>query len=74
MFPIVLHPKSHGFIKLRSKNPFDTPKFYANYFSDPYNHDIRIFIDAIREIQRINESPAMRRYNATLVKTPLPGR
>lgn len=73
MFPILLHPDSYGWIELKSKNPFDFPKFYANYFSDPGNKDIKRFIDAIREIQRINETPTMKELNATLVKTPIPG-
>uniref|UniRef100_W4VS94 Putative salicyl alcohol oxidase-like n=1 Tax=Phaedon cochleariae TaxID=80249 RepID=W4VS94_PHACE len=73
VFPMLVHPKSRGFIKLESRNPFDSPKFFANYLSDPEDTDIRTFIAAIREIQRINQSPAMQKYDSTLVDTPLPG-
>ncbi|CAH1285746.1 unnamed protein product [Diabrotica balteata] len=71
--PVLLHPKSYGSIKLRSNNPFDAPKFYANYFSDPENEDIRRFIVGIREFQRINSYPALQKVGAKLVETPVPG-
>ncbi|XP_050517323.1 glucose dehydrogenase [FAD, quinone]-like [Diabrotica virgifera virgifera] len=71
--PVLLHPKSYGSIKLRSNNPFDHPKFYANFFSDPENEDIRRLIVGIREFQRINSMPALQKYGATLVETPIPG-
>ncbi|XP_075984029.1 glucose dehydrogenase [FAD, quinone]-like [Anticarsia gemmatalis] len=35
VYSIVLHPKSSGKIILASKNPFDKPLIYANYFKDP---------------------------------------
>ncbi|XP_056631505.1 glucose dehydrogenase [FAD, quinone]-like [Diorhabda sublineata] len=71
--PILLHPVSHGFLKLKSSDPFDAPLLYANYFSDPNNSDIKTFIAGIREIQRINEFPSLRKVGATLVTTPVPG-
>ncbi|CAH2013120.1 unnamed protein product [Acanthoscelides obtectus] len=73
VYPMLFHPKSIGYIKLRSKNPFDPPKFYPNYFSDPENHDIKTMIAAIREIQRIMQSPAMQMYGAKIMDTPIPG-
>nr|CAQ19343.1 salicyl alcohol oxidase precursor [Chrysomela tremula] len=71
--PMLLHPKSLGRIELRSSNPLHPPKFFANYFTDPENEDIETLIAGIREIQKINRTPTMQKYNATLVRTPLPG-
>ncbi|KAJ8937526.1 hypothetical protein NQ314_011805 [Rhamnusium bicolor] len=44
MLPMLLHPKSKGYLKLRSKNLFDPPLLYGNYFSDPENHDLKTLI------------------------------
>uniref|UniRef100_A0A0U9HSH0 Putative salicyl alcohol oxidase n=1 Tax=Chrysomela populi TaxID=154003 RepID=A0A0U9HSH0_CHRPP len=73
VLPMLVHPKSKGYIKLKSKNPYDAPKFFANYLSDPDNIDVKTFIAAIREVQKINANPAMQKYGSTLVDTPLPG-
>lgn len=70
---MLTHPKSKGYIKLRSKNPEDAPLFYANFFSDSANHDIRAFTSAIREVQRIVSQPAFQKYGARIVDEPLPG-
>lgn len=70
---MLLHPKSFGYIRLKSKNPFHWPKFYANFFSDPDNHDVKTFIASVREIEKIIQSPSMQRYGAALVRTPIPG-
>lgn len=73
VFPMLVHPKSYGYLKLKSKNPYHWPKFYGNFFTDPENHDIKTFIGSIREIQRIAKSPSLQRYDAKMVTTPIPG-
>lgn len=73
VFPMLLHPKSVGHMKLKSTNPFHWPKFYGNFFTDPANQDVRAFIAAIREVQRIAKAPSLQRYGSEQVKTPVPG-
>ncbi|CAH1113139.1 unnamed protein product [Psylliodes chrysocephalus] len=73
IMPMLVHPRSVGYMKLKSKNPFHWPKYYANFFSDPENHDIKTYIAAIRELQRLSRTPTMQKLGATLVKTPIPG-
>lgn len=70
---MAFHPKSYGFIRLKSKDPFERVKLYGNYLSDPERHDVRTMIAAIREVQRIVKMPAFRKYDAELVKTPVVG-
>lgn len=70
---MLAHPKSFGYMKLKSKNPFRWPKFYPRYFSDPEDHDVKTLLTAIREIQRIMLAPSMMKYNAKVVTTPIPG-
>ncbi|KAF5272037.1 hypothetical protein FQR65_LT05018 [Abscondita terminalis] len=73
VFPMLLHPKSYGYLRLKSSNPFHWPKFYGNYLTDPEGLDMKTFIAAIRETQRIMKSPAMQRYGAEIVRSPVPG-
>lgn len=40
--PLLLRPKSSGYIKLRSADPFVAPRIYANYFSHP--DDVKILV------------------------------
>lgn len=72
-FPILLQPKSHGYMKLRSSNPFDAPIFYGNYFTDKYGEDKNTMLEAIRFILQLLETDAFRKYNATLSPIKVPG-
>ncbi|KAK9753158.1 GMC oxidoreductase [Popillia japonica] len=66
VLPMLYHPKSYGFLKLKSNSPYHRPKFYGNYFTDPDNHDIKTFIASIRLMQEIAKMPAFQRYNTTI--------
>lgn len=46
--PLILRPFSRGLVKLRSSNPFESPKFYPNYLSD--NRDLEALIEAIKMV------------------------
>ncbi|KAL1461057.1 hypothetical protein WDU94_012989 [Cyamophila willieti] len=46
--PLILRPYSRGLVKLRSNNPFDSPKFYANYLSD--TRDLDVLIESIKMV------------------------
>ncbi|VEN45059.1 unnamed protein product [Callosobruchus maculatus] len=69
----LMHPRSVGYIRLRSVNPLDEPRYFTNFLSDPENKDIRAHIAAIREIQRIVSQPALQRYGPKIIDTPIPG-
>lgn len=73
VFPMLLHPKSVGWMKLASRNPKDYPKFYGNFFSDPNNRDIKTFIAAIRFIQKLSRTEAFRRFGSVLNPNRQPG-
>lgn len=66
LIPMLLHPKSKGCIRLKSKDPFAWPKFYGNYFSDPDNLDAKTLVASVREIQRIAKTDSMRRFGSEL--------
>lgn len=43
LMPLLLRPRSRGWVRLKSRNPFDAPLINANYFSDPY--DIKTLVE-----------------------------
>lgn len=51
LVPVLLRPKSRGYMKLRSKNPFDPPLFYPNYLSD--ERDVLTIVDGIKQVRKI---------------------
>lgn len=48
LVPVLLKPKSRGYVKLRSRDPFDAPLFYANYFQD--TRDLYALVDGIQQV------------------------
>lgn len=51
LVPILLRPRSRGYLKLQSKNPFDPPLFYPNYFND--ERDLLTLVDGIKQVRII---------------------
>ncbi|KAJ9586360.1 hypothetical protein L9F63_019982 [Diploptera punctata] len=69
--PVVLHPKSRGYLTLKSSNPLDPPLIYANYLSDPA--DMATLLDAINITLRLGNTRVLKQqYGFELDKTPLP--
>lgn len=69
ILPLLLHPRSKGFLKLKSRNPFHHPLFYPNFFND--TRDIDVLLEGIREALRIVgqqpfEQLGIKVYNATI--------
>ncbi|XP_056648601.1 glucose dehydrogenase [FAD, quinone]-like [Diorhabda sublineata] len=58
MSPVTLHPKSEGYVTLRSNNPLEPPIMVANYLSEL--EDVRVLVDGIRVIQRLMNSTIMK--------------
>lgn len=73
IFPMLMHPKSTGYLKLKSNNPYDWPKFYGNYLSDPENSDVKTMIASIREIIALSQTKAFQKYGSKLYDVPLKG-
>lgn len=70
IFPILLHPRSSGYVKLKSNNPFSWPRAYGNFFND--GNDIETLLAGIRQAERIVKSPAFQKYNAQILPNKLP--
>lgn len=70
--PVLLRPKSRGYLKLRSRNPYDHPIIDPRYLSHP--QDIRTIVEGMKMAIDVGQSMAFRRhFNSRLFKLPLPG-
>lgn len=71
IFPMIMRPKSKGWIELKDRNPFRYPAIYPNYFSD--ESDLDIIVAGVRISEKLSQMDSMQRINAKLWDTPLPG-
>ncbi|XP_076652656.1 glucose dehydrogenase [FAD, quinone]-like [Halictus rubicundus] len=61
--PILLRPRSRGYVKLRSKNVIDHPIIVPNYFKDP--HDLDVLAEGADFLYKLSLTSTMRSLNAT---------
>lgn len=71
LYPVLLRPKSRGYIKLRSSNPHHPPIIDPMYFTN--NEDVLTMVEAMKLSIAVGLSPAYRRYNSQLFQTVFPG-
>ncbi|XP_046427617.1 glucose dehydrogenase [FAD, quinone]-like [Neodiprion fabricii] len=62
VIPVLLHPKSRGYIKLRSANITQHPIIVPNYFSDPY--DLDVLIEGVTFAYNLSQTSTMKKFNA----------
>lgn len=70
VFPMMLRPKSRGFIKLRSKNPLDYPIMVHNYLTHP--DDVGVLREGVKAAIAVGETQAMKRFGARFHSKPVP--
>lgn len=58
--PVVLRPKSRGFVALRSDDPLAHPVIQPNYLSDPA--DLPVLVEALRLGRRVLHTMAFQRF------------
>ncbi|KAJ8931349.1 hypothetical protein NQ314_015758 [Rhamnusium bicolor] len=68
VIPMLLRPKSKGFITLRSKRPFDHPLIYPNYFKDDF--DMKTLIEGVKIGVALSKTPAFQAYGSRLNEFP----
>ncbi|XP_076222089.1 glucose dehydrogenase [FAD, quinone] isoform X2 [Nomia melanderi] len=71
VIPMLLRPKSKGLIKLRSKNPFDHPLIYPNYFKE--TEDIATLVEGVKIGVALSRTAAFRRFGSELNSKQFPG-
>ncbi|XP_052738854.1 glucose dehydrogenase [FAD, quinone] [Bicyclus anynana] len=70
IFPMMLRPKSRGFIKLRSKNPLEYPIMIHNYLTHP--DDVGVLREGVKAALAVGETKAMKRLGAKFNSKPIP--
>lgn len=73
IIPVLMHPKSIGWLELRSRNPFMPPKLFGNYLSDPENKDMKTMIATMKFITKLLKTPAFQKHGARIFDVPVPG-
>ncbi|XP_031357415.1 glucose dehydrogenase [FAD, quinone]-like [Photinus pyralis] len=71
MLGVLLHPKSRGYLRLKSQNPFDYPIINPNWLSDPKDEDIDVLYEGIKMILEMVDTPPFQKLNTRLKHEPL---
>lgn len=70
VFPMMLRPKSRGFIRLQSKNPLRYPLLYHNYLTHP--DDVGVLREGVKAAIAFGETQAMKRFGARFHSKQVP--
>ncbi|XP_039754286.1 glucose dehydrogenase [FAD, quinone]-like isoform X1 [Pararge aegeria] len=70
-FPLILHPKSIGEVKIKSQDPNLPPLIDPKYLSHP--EDLKTLVDGIKLLTKLLETDAMKSIGAHLNKNHFPG-
>lgn len=71
ILPLLLRPKSSGWVRLKSANPLVYPEIIPNYFT--HKEDMDILVDGIRIALNLSDTKAFQRFNSRPHKMPFPG-
>ncbi|XP_049520454.1 glucose dehydrogenase [FAD, quinone]-like [Dermacentor silvarum] len=71
MIPMVMRPKSRGFVKLRSADPLDAPVIDPRYYSHP--DDVAVIVEGLKVCKQIADSEAFREHGGKFWTVPFPG-
>ncbi|XP_037515456.1 glucose dehydrogenase [FAD, quinone] [Rhipicephalus sanguineus] len=71
MIPMVMRPKSRGFVKLRSADPLDDPVIDPRYYSHP--DDVDVIVEGLKVCKQIADSEAFRAHGGKFWTVPFPG-
>ncbi|KAK4887873.1 hypothetical protein RN001_004144 [Aquatica leii] len=69
---ILMHPKSRGYVKLKSSDPFDYPIINPMLLSDPNFRDIETIYEGIQLTLKLLDTKAFKKLGAKLYRVHLP--
>lgn len=70
ILPLLLRPKSTGYVRLRSKNPFIYPSVDPNYFT--YPEDVAVLVEGIKIAINVSNTEAMQKFGSRPHTIPFP--
>ncbi|XP_030377979.1 glucose dehydrogenase [FAD, quinone]-like [Scaptodrosophila lebanonensis] len=62
--PLLMRPRSRGYLQLISSDPRTHPLIHANYYDHPL--DMAVMVEGLKFAHRLTLTPVMQRLNATL--------
>ncbi|XP_041448608.1 glucose dehydrogenase [FAD, quinone] [Drosophila obscura] len=71
ILPLLLRPKSTGWVRLNSRNAQQQPKIIPNYFA--HQEDIDVLVEGIKLAINVSNTQAFQRFGSRLHNIPLPG-
>ncbi|XP_018326630.1 glucose dehydrogenase [FAD, quinone] [Agrilus planipennis] len=71
ILPLLLRPKSTGWVRLRSRNPKVYPDIIPNYFT--HKIDVQTLIEGIRIALNVSNTRTFQRFNSRPHRIPFPG-
>lgn len=71
ILPLLLRPKSSGFVRLKSRNPMIHPDIDPNYFSN--REDVATLIEGIRIALNVSATKTFQKYGSRPLMTKMPG-
>nr|XP_033329051.1 glucose dehydrogenase [FAD, quinone]-like [Megalopta genalis] len=71
ILPLLLRPRSSGWVRLKSKNPLVYPDINPNYFT--HKEDIDILVEGIRIAMEISNTTAFQRFGSRPHTIRMPG-
>lgn len=70
IMPLLLRPRSRGWVRLRSKNPFHFPRMDPNYFDDPF--DVRTLVEGAKIAIRVADANVFKQFGSRIHRRALP--
>lgn len=71
ILPLLLRPRSTGWVRLRSANYLQQPEIIPNYFA--YPEDVQVLIEGIKIAINISSTSAFKKHGSRLHTIPMPG-
>ncbi|XP_018018516.1 glucose dehydrogenase [FAD, quinone] [Hyalella azteca] len=71
IYPMLLRPRSRGYVSLRSSSPFHHPVITHNYLTHPL--DVATMVEGIKIGIALSQTKAMQRYKSRFYDVAIPG-
>ena len=65
VFPMILRPKSRGYMTIQSKDPLRYPLMYHNYLTHP--DDVRVLREGVKQAIAFGQTSSMRRLKRRIL-------
>jgi choline dehydrogenase-like flavoprotein len=70
IYPVVLRPRSRGYIRLKSTDVYEYPTIEANIFA--VDRDLDIMVEGMKYALRVAQTPPFKQYNVQPFETKFP--